>query len=76
MEIYVESLKGQDGSNFDQYGPYIRLIINCYKHFKIQHRSNYMKIKGICKSYNPTSKRCNLCLTEKLEILDDPELVE
>ena len=31
------------------------------------------KIKGICKSYNPTSKRCNLCFTEKLEILDDPD---
>ena len=25
------------------------------------------KIKEIYKSYNPTSKRCNLCLTEKLE---------
>ena len=31
------------------------------------------KIKGIYKSYNPTSKRCNLCLTEKLQIYDDPE---
>ena len=31
------------------------------------------KIKGIYKSYNPTSKRCNLCLTEKLDILDDPD---
>ena len=31
------------------------------------------KIKGVYKSYNPTSKRCNLCLTEKLEILDDPD---
>ena len=31
------------------------------------------KIKGIYKSHNPTSKRCNLCLTEKLEILDDPD---
>ena len=31
------------------------------------------KIKGICKSYNPTSKHCNLCLTEKPEILDDPD---
>ena len=31
------------------------------------------KIKGIYKSYNPTSKRCKLCLTEKLEILDDPD---
>ena len=31
------------------------------------------KIKGIYKSYNPTSKPCNLCLTEKLEILDDPD---
>ena len=27
------------------------------------------KIKGIYKFYNPTSKRCNLCLTEKLENL-------
>ena len=32
------------------------------------------KIKGTYKSYNPTSKRCNLCLTEKLEILDDSDL--
>ena len=31
------------------------------------------KIKGIYKSHNPTSKRCNLCLTEKLEILDGPD---
>ena len=31
------------------------------------------KIKGIYKSYNLTSKRCNLCLTEKLEMLDDPD---
>ena len=31
------------------------------------------KIKGIYKSYNPTSKCCNLCLTEKLGILDDPD---
>ena len=31
------------------------------------------KIKGIHKSYNPTSKRCNLCLKEKLEILDNPD---
>ena len=31
------------------------------------------KIKGVYKSYNPTSKPCNLCLTEKLEILDDPD---
>ena len=31
------------------------------------------KIKGIYKFYNPTSKRYNLCLTEKLEILDDPD---
>ena len=29
-------------------------------------------IKGIYKSDNPTSKRCNLCLTEKLEILENP----
>ena len=33
----------------------------------------FWKIKGIYNSYNPTSKRCNLCLTEKLEILDDPD---
>ena len=31
------------------------------------------KIKGIYKSYNPTSKCCNLCLTEKLEIIDGPD---
>ena len=31
------------------------------------------KIKGIYKFYIPTSKLCNLCLSEKLEILDDPE---
>ena len=31
------------------------------------------KIKGVYKSYNTTSNRCNLCLTEKLEILDDPD---
>ena len=31
------------------------------------------KIKGICKSYNPTSKSCNICLTENLEILDKPD---
>ena len=31
------------------------------------------KIKGTYKSYNPTSKLCNLCITEKLEILDDPD---
>ena len=30
-------------------------------------------MKVIHKSYNPTSKRCNVCLTEKLEILDDPD---
>ena len=31
------------------------------------------KIKGVYKFYNPISKRCNLFLTEKLEILDDPD---
>ena len=31
------------------------------------------KTKGIYKSYIPTSKHCNLCLTEKLEILDNPD---
>ena len=31
------------------------------------------KIKGIYKSYNPTSNRCKLCFTEKLEILEDPD---
>ena len=33
------------------------------------------KIKGIYKSYNPTSKGCNLCLTEKLKILEDPDKI-
>ena len=31
------------------------------------------KIKGIYKSYNSTSKSCNLCLTKTLEILDGPD---
>ena len=30
-------------------------------------------IKVNYKSYNPNSKRCSLCLHEKLEIVDDPE---
>ena len=30
-------------------------------------------IKWIYLSYNATLKRCNLCLTEKLETLDDPD---
>ena len=30
-------------------------------------------IKGNYKSCNPNSKRCSLCLHEKLEIVDDPE---
>ena len=30
-------------------------------------------IKGNYKSYNPNSKRCSLCLHEKLEIVDDPK---
>ena len=30
-------------------------------------------INGIYKQYNPTSKRCNMCPTEKLERLDDPD---
>ena len=31
------------------------------------------KIKGQYKAYNPTSKKCNLCLHEKLVIIDDPD---
>ena len=31
------------------------------------------KINGIYKHFNPNSKRCNLCLTEKLEILDNAD---
>ena len=30
-------------------------------------------MKGNYKSYNPNSKRCSLCLHEKLEIVDDPK---
>ena len=30
-------------------------------------------IKGNYKSYDPNSKRCSLCLHEKLEIVDDTE---
>ena len=36
--------------------------------------TNLSSIKrGIYKFYNPISKRCNLCLTTKLETLDDPD---
>ena len=31
------------------------------------------KIKGVYKSYSPISKRCNLCLTEKPEILGNSD---
>ena len=31
------------------------------------------EIKGQYKSYNPVSKKCYLCLNEKLAIIDDPE---
>ena len=31
----------------------------------------FWSIKGNYKSYNPNSKRCSLCLHEKLEILHD-----
>ena len=31
------------------------------------------EIKGQCKPYNPTLKKCNLCLNEKLAIIDDPD---
>ena len=33
-----------------------------------------MKIKGVYKSYNSISKCCNLCLTKKLKILDNPDI--
>ena len=33
------------------------------------------KIKGIYESYNPTSKRCNLSLTETLEILESSPIL-
>ena len=33
----------------------------------------FWKIKGVYRSYNPISKGCNLCLTEKLEMLDNPD---
>ena len=31
-----------------------------------------LEIKGQCKADNPTFKKCNLCLNEKLAIIDDP----
>ena len=31
------------------------------------------EIKGQYKAYNPTLKNCNLCLNEKLAIIDDPD---
>ena len=42
METYVQLWKGQYGSKFDQHGSNILLIWICYKHWKVQHRSNYM----------------------------------
>ena len=33
------------------------------------------EIKGQYKAYNPTLKKCNLCLNEKLAIIDDPDLL-
>ena len=35
----------------------------------------FWKIKGMCKSYNPISKRCNLCVSDKLEIIGKPNLL-
>ena len=32
-----------------------------------------LSIKDNYKSYNPNSKRCSLCLHEKLETVDDPK---
>ena len=32
-----------------------------------------LEIKGQYKAYNPTLKKCNLCLNEKLAIIDDPD---
>ena len=31
------------------------------------------EMKGQYKAYNPTFKKCNLCLNEKLAIIDDPD---
>ena len=31
------------------------------------------EIKGQYKAYNPTLKKCNLCLNEKLATIDDPD---
>ena len=42
-----------------------------YWKLKTKQLNPRISIKGMYKSYNPTSKRCNLCLTEKPEILDD-----
>ena len=36
-------------------------------------QNHILKIKGRYNSYNPISRRCNLCLNEKLEILDDQD---
>ena len=30
------------------------------------------QIKGQYKAYNPTLKKCNFCINEKLAIIDDP----
>ena len=46
-----------------------------YWNLKMKHLNPQIswKIKGVYKSYSPILKRCNLCLTEKLEILNDPD---
>ena len=51
---------------------YIYIYTIQYKPSLINPRISW-KIKKIYKSYNPNSKRCNLCLTDKLEILDDSD---
>ena len=40
-------------------------------HKKLDPRISW-SIKGKYKSYNPSSRRCSLCLHETFEIMDDP----
>ena len=51
----------------------IKMIRNYQKNFgksksEIEHQKLHIKIIRICRSYNPNSKRCLLCLNEKYEI--------
>ena len=42
---------------------------------KIHGRWFWKLVKRQCKAYNPTFKKCNPCLRENLQIIDDPDKI-